>query len=66
MSKLGKIGIDAHFIVAADGADMFYELGVNGVLKGQLRRTNKDLASESFETWADIEGARLDATIFER
>lgn len=49
---------DCMVAAAADGADMFYELGVNGILKGQLRRTNKDLASESFETWADIEGAK--------
>lgn len=48
---------DCMVAAAADGADLFYELGVNGILKGQLRRTNKDLASESFETWADIEGA---------
>jgi [acyl-carrier-protein] S-malonyltransferase len=49
---------DCMVAAAADGADMFYELGVNGILKGQLRRTNKDLASKSFETWADIEGAK--------
>ena len=49
---------DCMVAAAADGADLFYELGVNGILKGQLRRTNKDLASESFETWADIEGAK--------
>ena len=47
---------DCMVAAAADGADMFYELGVNGVLKGQLRRTDKDLASESFETCSDIEG----------
>lgn len=47
---------DCMVAAAADGVDLFYELGVNGILKGQLRRTNKDFASESFETWADIEG----------
>ena len=47
---------DCMVAAASDGADLFYELGVNGILKGQLRRTNKDLASESFETWADLEG----------
>lgn len=41
--------------VAAAGADMFYELGVGGVLKGQLKRTNRELASASFETWAEIQ-----------
>ena len=42
---------------AAAGADMFYELGVGGVLKGHLKRANKDLASASFETWTDVENA---------
>lgn len=39
---------------AAAGVDLFWELGVGGVLKGQLKRTNKDWASASFETWADL------------
>ncbi len=51
---------DCMVAAAAEGADMFYELGVNGVLKGQLKRTNKDLASASFETWADVESARME------
>lgn len=42
---------------AAAGVDMFYELGVGGVLRGQLKRTNKDWASASFDTWADVVGA---------
>ncbi len=45
---------DCMVAAAANGADMFYELGVNGILKGQLKRTNKDLASASFETWKEI------------
>ncbi len=45
---------DCMVAAAAAGADMFYELGVNGILKGQLKRTNKDLASMSFETLEDI------------
>ena len=39
---------------ANDGADKFYELGVNGILKGQLRRLDKDLDCSSYETWEDI------------
>ncbi|MDQ8185366.1 ACP S-malonyltransferase [Pelagicoccus sp. SDUM812002] len=39
---------------AAAGADLFWELGVGGVLKGQVKRTNKDWANASFETWADL------------
>jgi len=50
---------DCMVAAAADGADLFYELGVNGVLKGQLRRTNKNLACESFETWADVKGVEV-------
>ncbi len=46
---------DCMVAAAADGADMFYELGVNGILKGQLRRTNKDLENASFETWKDVD-----------
>jgi len=49
---------DCMVAAAADGADMFYELGVNGVLKGQLRRTDKELAGESFETWSEIEAVQ--------
>ena len=45
---------DCMVAAAADGADMFYELGVNGILKGQLKRTNKDLLSASFETWEEV------------
>jgi len=45
---------DCMVAAAANGVDMFYELGVNGILKGQLRRTNKDLASASYETWEEI------------
>lgn len=41
---------------AEAGADMFYELGVGGVLKGQLKRTDKALASAVFESWANVEG----------
>lgn len=45
---------DCMLAAAADGAGMFYELGVNGILKGQLKRTNKDLLSASFETWEEV------------
>ncbi len=45
---------DCMIAAAEMGADMFYELGVNAVLKGQLKRTNRDLASASFETWEEI------------
>ncbi len=45
---------DCMVAAAADGADMFYELGVNGILKGQLKRTNKELLSASFETWEEV------------
>lgn len=45
---------DCMVAAATDGADLFYELGVNGILKGQLKRTDKDLASASFETWDEI------------
>lgn len=41
----------------AAGADLFYELGVGGVLKGHLKRASKDAASASFETWADVVAA---------
>ncbi|MDQ8204958.1 ACP S-malonyltransferase [Pelagicoccus sp. SDUM812003] len=40
---------------AKAGADMFWELGVGGVLKGQVKRTNRDYANASFETWADLQ-----------
>ncbi len=46
---------DCMVAAAADGADMFYELGVNGILRGQLKRTSKDLDSANFETWKDVE-----------
>ena len=39
------------------GADLFWELGVGGVLKGHVKRTNRDWANQAFETLADIEGA---------
>lgn len=42
---------------AATGVDLFWELGVGGVLKGQLKRANKDWAGVSFETWADVAAA---------
>ncbi len=41
---------------AAAGADMFYELGVGGVLKGQVKRTDRNWANASFETWDDVGG----------
>lgn len=41
---------------AAGGVDLFWELGVGGVLKGQVKRTNRDWANAAFETWADLEG----------
>lgn len=40
---------------AKAGVDMFWELGVGGVLKGQVKRTNKEWANASFEAWADLE-----------
>ncbi len=40
---------------AATGVDLFWELGVGGVLKGQVKRTNKDWANAAFETLADLE-----------
>ncbi|MDQ8179023.1 ACP S-malonyltransferase [Pelagicoccus sp. SDUM812005] len=40
---------------AAGGVDLFWELGVGGVLKGQVKRTNKDWANAAFETWADLQ-----------
>jgi len=45
---------DCMAAAANDGADKFYELGVNGILKGQLRRLDKDLDCSSYETWEDI------------
>ncbi|MBC2605134.1 ACP S-malonyltransferase [Pelagicoccus albus] len=39
---------------AGEGADLFWELGVGGVLKGQVKRTNRAWANASFETWADL------------
>ncbi len=44
---------------AQAGADLFYELGVGGVLKGQLKRTDKELASVAFQTWTDVENAKV-------
>ncbi len=40
---------------AAAGVDLFWELGVGGVLKGQVKRTNKEWANAAFETLADLE-----------
>lgn len=40
----------------AGGVDLFWELGVGGVLKGQVKRTNRAWANASFETWSDLEG----------
>lgn len=40
---------------AASGVDMFWELGVGGVLKGQVKRTNREWANAGFETWANLE-----------
>lgn len=40
---------------AEGGVDLFWELGVGGVLKGQVKRTNKDWANAAFETWADLQ-----------
>lgn len=40
---------------ASAGADLFWELGVGGVLKGQVKRTNKEWANAAFETWADLQ-----------
>jgi len=40
---------------AASGVDLFWELGVGGVLKGQVKRTNREWANAAFETWADLE-----------
>lgn len=45
---------DCMAAAAKDGTDKFYELGVNGILKGQLRRVDKDLECSSYETWEDI------------
>ncbi|MBK1878545.1 ACP S-malonyltransferase [Pelagicoccus mobilis] len=39
----------------AGGVDLFWELGVGGVLKGQVKRTNREWANAAFETWADLE-----------
>lgn len=46
---------DCMVSAAAAGADLFWELGVGGVLKGQVKRTNKDWANAAFETWADLQ-----------
>lgn len=40
---------------AAGGVDLFWELGVGGVLKGQVKRTNREWANAAFETWADLQ-----------
>ena len=45
---------DCMVAAAKEGADKFYELGVNGILKGQLRRLDKDLECASYETCEDI------------
>ena len=45
---------DCMAAAANDGALKFYELGVNGILIGQLWRLDKDLDSSSYETWEDI------------
>lgn len=39
----------------ASGVDLFWELGVGGVLKGQVKRTNRAWANAAFETIADLE-----------
>lgn len=40
---------------AASGVDLFWELGVGGVLKGQVKRTNRAWANAAFETMLDLE-----------
>lgn len=39
---------------AASGVDQFWELGVGGVLRGQVKRTNREWSNASFDTWADL------------
>jgi len=42
---------------ASEGVKNFVELGVGGVLKGHVKRTNRDWTNSSFETWEEIQGA---------
>ncbi|HCR30708.1 MAG TPA: [acyl-carrier-protein] S-malonyltransferase [Opitutae bacterium] len=51
---------DCMVAAANDGVDKFYELGVNGILKGQLRRVDKDLECSSYETWEDISAVTVE------
>ena len=46
---------DCMMNAASEGAMHFVELGVGGVLKGHVKRTNRDWVNSSYETWADIE-----------
>lgn len=46
---------DCMVSAAAAGVDLFWELGVGGVLKGQVKRTNREWANAAFETWADLQ-----------
>ena len=39
------------------GVDDFVELGVGKVLRGMVKRTNKEWVNSSIENWADIESA---------
>lgn len=39
------------------GAEEFVELGVGGVLRGMVKRTNKTWANTSFESWEEVQAA---------
>ncbi|MCH6258286.1 ACP S-malonyltransferase [Puniceicoccaceae bacterium K14] len=39
------------------GVEEFVELGVGGVLKGMVKRTNKTWANTSFDKWEDVQSA---------